>query len=82
LFDKATLNLSGGKVIITAKNNSAENKYIQSMTINGKPWDKNWFPHTLLQSGGTIDFVMGPKPSTWGTAPESRPFSITPAVKK
>ena len=82
LFDKATLNLSGGKVIITAKNNSAENKYIQSMTINGKPWDKNWFPHSLLQSGGTIDFVMGPNPSTWGTAPESRPFSITPVVKK
>jgi putative alpha-1,2-mannosidase len=82
LFDKATLKLPGGTVVMTAKNNSAENKYIQSVTINGKPWDKSWLSHEVLQSGGTIEFVMGPKPSAWGTAPESRPFSMTPAAKK
>ncbi|MGA0900976.1 MAG: GH92 family glycosyl hydrolase [Luteolibacter sp.] len=81
LFDKATLNLPGGKVVITAKNNSAENKYIQSMTINGKPWDKNWLPHSVLQGDSTIEFVMGPKPSDWGTSPQSRPYSLTPANK-
>ena len=81
LFDKATLNLPGGKVVITAKNNSAENKYIQSMTINGKPWDNNWLPHSALQGDSTIEFVMGPKPSDWGTSPQSRPYSLTPANK-
>jgi predicted alpha-1,2-mannosidase len=79
LFDKATLDLPGGKVVITAKNNSAENKYVQSMTINGQPWDKNWLPHSALQGDNTIEFVMGPEPSAWGTAPEARPYSLTPA---
>ena len=77
LFDKATLNLPGGKVVITAKNNSPENKYIQSMTINGKPWANNWLPHSALEKGGAIEFVMGPKPSDWGTAPDQRPYSLT-----
>ena len=79
LFDKATLDLPGGKVVITAKNNSEENKYIQSMTINGKPWDNNWLPHSALEKGGEIEFVMGPQPSKWGTAPDQRPYSLTPA---
>ncbi len=26
-------------------NNSDQNKYVQSIQFNGKPWDKNWLPH-------------------------------------
>ena len=35
-------------------NNSSENKYIQSATLNGKPWDKPWFSHADLISGGRL----------------------------
>ncbi len=78
LFDEVTLNLPNGKTcVITANNNSAENMYVQSMTINGQAWDKNFLPHDALIDGGSIEFVMGPKPSTWGTAVNARPFSMT-----
>ncbi len=47
------------------------------MSINGKPWNKNWLPHSVLQGNNSIEFVMGPKPSDWGTTPEARPYSLT-----
>ena len=37
-FDKAVVNLPDGKKFtVIAKNNSKKNKYIKSMTLNGKP---------------------------------------------
>jgi len=77
IFDEVTLNLpSGRSCVITAENNSAENKYVQSMKINGMAWDKTFLPHDVIVNGGTIEFVMGPKPSAWGTAKDSRPYSM------
>ncbi len=78
IFDEVKLNLPGGQIcVIRAENNSAENKYIQRMKINGKAWDKTFLPHDAIINGGTIEFVMGPKPSAWGTSRESRPYSMT-----
>jgi len=82
IFDEVALNLPNGKqCVITAKNNSTENMYVQSMTINGKAWDKTFLPHDVIVNGGTVEFVMGPKPSAWGTSKESRPYSMTPYSK-
>ena len=79
IFDTVTLNLPNGTTcVITAKDNSAENMYVQSMCINGKAWDKSFLPHEALVNGGTIEFKMGPKPSKWGTSEASRPYSMTP----
>ena len=79
IFDAVTLNLpNGATCVITAKDNSAENMYVQSMCINGKAWDKSFLPHEALVNGGTIEFKMGPKPSKWGTSEASRPYSMTP----
>ena len=48
-FDKMTLHLENGKTMtITAQNCSQENKYIQSLTINGTPSTKNFFTHEQL----------------------------------
>jgi len=81
LFDEATLHLPGGDFVIKAKNNSAENKYVQSVTLNGKPWDKTFLPHSAIVKGGTMEFEMGPTPSQWGTAPDARPYSMTAQQK-
>jgi putative alpha-1,2-mannosidase len=35
--------------------------------LNGKNWDSPFLPCKELEHGGTIDFVMGPQPSQWGT---------------
>ena len=79
LFEETRLTLDKGKVFtITARNVSAQNKYIQSATLNGKTWNKPWFAHADIAGGGSLVLVMGPKPNTaWGSAPEDAPPSMS-----
>jgi predicted alpha-1,2-mannosidase len=83
IFDKIIIDLDekyykGGKFIIKAKNNSKQNKYIQSATLDGKPLNKPWFYHWQLADGGKLILKMGPSPNKqWGSAPEAAPPSMT-----
>jgi predicted alpha-1,2-mannosidase len=79
LFDAVKLRLGNGKTLaLIARNNSATNRYIQSATLNGKPWTKPWFRHADIAGGGTFEFVMGPEPNTgWGSAPGDAPPSMS-----
>jgi hypothetical protein len=36
-----------------------------------------YLPHTEIAGGGTLDFRMGPRPSTWGCNPDALPPSLT-----
>ena len=82
-FRKVTIQLdksfgNAGKFIIETKNNSKENKYIQSASLNGKPLNKPWFDHAEIKNGGTLSFVMGPEPNkSWGIAVDAAPPSMT-----
>jgi len=75
VFTKVTINLPNGKVFtINAPNSSADNKYIQSATLNGSSLNKPWFTHTDLLNGATINFKMGNRPNkSWGAAPDDAP---------
>src|SRR5699024_7376067 len=65
LYPSAILTLGNGRELkITSKNASQKNIYIQSVKINGKPWNKFWFTHQDIANGGTIEFVMGDLPKT------------------
>jgi putative alpha-1,2-mannosidase len=79
LFNKITLKLeNGNKIIIEAPENSPENKYIQEMTVNGKPYSKNWLSHSVLMKGATLHFKMGATPNkTRGTNEEDLPYSFS-----
>ena len=72
-FDKVTLKLdaryaSGKTFTITAKRTSAGDFYMQSATLNGKPFTRSWIGHDEIAKGGTLSFVMGPSPNpAWGT---------------
>jgi predicted alpha-1,2-mannosidase len=67
LFGKMTLKLAGGKTFsVVAENNSATNVYVQSATLNGKALEVPVISYREIVRGGTLKFVMGPKPSTWG----------------
>jgi predicted alpha-1,2-mannosidase len=69
----------GRTFTVLAKNNSAENIYIQSATLNGKPWLKPWLTYQQITTGGTLSLVMGPKPNLeWGSAPANRPPATMP----
>ncbi|GAA0529840.1 GH92 family glycosyl hydrolase [Chitinophaga japonensis] len=64
LFDKASLCLQDGKQFtVQAVNNSAENKYIQSITLNGKPYTKSYIKHEDILKGGTLTITMGSQPN-------------------
>ncbi|MDO4782293.1 MAG: GH92 family glycosyl hydrolase [Capnocytophaga felis] len=60
LFPKVKINLPNGKTFtIIAENVSAENMYIQSATLNGKPLDRTFITDEELKAGGELKFVMG-----------------------
>ncbi len=75
VFDKVTIHLKNGKdFVVVARNNSRDNKYVQSILLNGKPLDRVWFRHADLANGGALELTMGNTPNTsLGAAPESFP---------
>lgn len=69
LFDAVKMNLGNGKYFeIEARNNAPDHKYIQSATLNGKPWNKAWFSQEDIANGAKLVLEMGPKANkAWGT---------------
>lgn len=78
LYPKSTISLENGKTLtITAPGVSDTNRYIQSATLNGVTYTKNYITHADLTNGGTLNFVMGSSPSTWGSGANDIPGSTT-----
>ena len=79
LFKKLTLNLENGKkFVIEAPQNSAQNKYVQSVTRNGIFYSKNWLGHFDVLKGGNLKINMGSEPGkTWGVSPVDVPYSFS-----
>jgi predicted alpha-1,2-mannosidase len=78
LFNEVQLFQENGKrLIIKAKNNSAKNKFIQSITIDGKAYKKRYITHQDLEKASLIEFAMGPFPSS-----EYRSFEQAPSMSE
>ena len=78
LFPKVTLHTGSAKTkpfTIQAKNVSNANKYIQSATMNGKPYPYSFITQKQIEQGSTLIFNMGDKPSKWGTQAKDCPVS-------
>lgn len=54
---------NGRKFVILAENLSGKNFYVQSVFLNGKPYNKLYIRHEDITSGGELKFIMGPKPN-------------------
>lgn len=79
LFTKATVHLENGKqIVISAPNNSRENRYVQKVTLNGQPLERSYIMHSELAEGAVLEFDMGPEPSTWASSVDALPRSIAP----
>ncbi|TWT83649.1 Glycosyl hydrolase family 92 [Planctomycetes bacterium CA13] len=66
IFDRVQIQMPGGKTFkIIAKDNSVNNKYIQSVKLNGKAIDQVWFHHADIANGGTLELQMGNTPGTF-----------------
>jgi predicted alpha-1,2-mannosidase len=79
IFAKTVIRMGNGKdFTIVASHVSAQNKYIQSALLNGRPLNKPWFWHAEIAGGGTLILEMGGKPNrNWGSTPGDAPPSMT-----
>ena len=60
----ASLSLPDGKTLtVTVNNQSKENVYVSSVTLNGKPPTQPYLTHEALSSGGELTFTMSANPS-------------------
>ncbi len=63
LFPEMKLHLVNGKTFtVMAPAVSKENIYIQSVKLNGQPYDKSYITHEQIMNGATLEFEMGSKP--------------------
>jgi predicted alpha-1,2-mannosidase len=78
LFKDLSLKHNKGTLTIIANNVSKENIYVQSVTLNGKPYNKNWLQHKDIFSGNVkLIFEMGNLPNIhWGSSDSSTPPSM------
>lgn len=56
---KFVLHLQGGKTFtVLAEGLSKEHKYVESITLNGEPYTKNYITHEDIMKGGTLVYKM------------------------
>jgi len=81
LFKKITLSLeNGNKLEINAPENNSANRYVQSVSFNGKAYSKNWLSYPELMKGALIEFKMSDRPNPErGIAAEDFPYSMSKA---
>ncbi|MCD7977618.1 MAG: glycoside hydrolase family 92 protein, partial [Tannerellaceae bacterium] len=79
VFPKMTVQLeNGNKLVIEAENNTTATPYIQSASLNGKTFTRNWLTYDELMNGGVLKFKMSAKPNTSrGVAVKDRPYSYS-----
>src|SRR5690606_6678181 len=79
LFKKVVLTLENGKELqIQAGNNTGETRYVKSLKLNGKNYNKNWISHFDIMKGMRLDFTMSPvAETTRGVSPADFPYSLS-----
>ncbi len=66
IVDEARLDVGNGKTFtVKALGNSAENRYIQSITLNGKPLNTSFVTYADIMAGGEMVYTMGSTPAVW-----------------
>ena len=78
-FDEMTLHLENGRTVsIKANDNTDDNCYVKSLTLNGKPYSKNYIKRSDLMQGAQFVYTMSPTPNySRGTAESDAPYSFS-----
>lgn len=68
VFSKVMIHLENGRdFVLEAPACSRENKYVRSVTVNGKPWNTTVLPHEIVSEGGHVVLHMTNRPNReWG----------------
>ena len=82
-FKKMTLHLENGKnVVITAPQQSDENRYVGALKVNGTEHNVNYVKHADLVAGMKMDYTMQAQPNRQrGTSAEAAPYSFSKEYK-
>ena len=73
MFSSASVNLGNGKRL-EIEATGAPDVYVRSATVvtasgSATPLTRAWIPSAIVRDGGTIHFVLGPKPDKrWGAS--------------
>ncbi len=78
-FDRARLRVGGGRELVIEARRSAQNDiYVQTVQLNGKPYNKLWITHAEIANGAHLVFQLGPEPNTeLGSDERLAPPSLT-----
>jgi len=79
LFKKATLHLENGNQIrLLAPTNEEDRRYVNTLKVNGKLYNKNYLQHADLMNGMTLEYQMSDTPNKErGTTEEAYPYSFS-----
>ncbi|MBQ8069311.1 MAG: GH92 family glycosyl hydrolase [Bacteroidales bacterium] len=64
-FPKMDVKVKGGVFSIIAEGLDETSKYIQSVELNGAPYNKGYIEFSDIEKGGTLKFIMGSTPAKW-----------------
>ena len=77
-FPKAVVRLANGRTLTVTADNPRRSVYIASVTLDGKPIDRNYITYDELMQGGELHFALRPRPDyERGTDDEAAPHSLT-----
>jgi len=81
LFKRVSIQLGNGRQLVIEAQGASDpekSKYIQSVSLNGKPLDRLWVHHEDLVRGAHLVFTLGTEPNTTLGVPERyMPPSLT-----
>ncbi|GAA3524909.1 GH92 family glycosyl hydrolase [Amycolatopsis ultiminotia] len=81
-FESATVRIGqygarqGGTLTVSAPGASDTNRYVQSVSLDGRDVGKTWLDWSAVARGGTLTHRLGSEPSKWGTSPGDEPPSV------
>lgn len=64
-FEEVAVDVPGGIFVVKAPGLSESNRYIQGVTLNGKPLEQGYIEYSDIMAGGELIFRMGPDPAVW-----------------
>lgn len=84
LFPEIEIRQKGGRVLlIKGRGANAKSPYVQSLSLNGRPYERTWITYESIARGGTLDFTLGPEPNKrWATATAAAPPSFNEGMEK
>ena len=81
LFRRAVVHLENGNdIVVTAPGNTVSTVYVQSLSLDGRRFDRAWIDHDTLVRGAHLDFHLGTTPSSWASDPAAAPPSVSTSV--